>query len=218
MWSHRDMWQKMSEWMQPLRVSNLHFRCISLFKYILYFSNTAILILNPLQSAGSFCTVQHTQGHSSAAIIEQSPALVSLPISHSEPWQYPGGVGDSVALASPLSQGSSHYSLLYQLDQKSPYRMMIFLQVITVTVCTQNLMQRTRQITTFSNQRRHHKGTKFIFVTGGYRCSVHITTHTFEFNAVCFLIINPHHGRALMFKTCYHVKDFQLHELKSQRM
>lgn len=36
-------------------------------------------------------SVQHTQGHSSAAIMEQSSALVSLPISHSEPWQYPGG-------------------------------------------------------------------------------------------------------------------------------
>lgn len=54
-------------------------------KYVLYFSNSAYFILNPLQSAGNFYTVQHTQGHSSAAIMEQSPALVSLPISHSEP-------------------------------------------------------------------------------------------------------------------------------------
>lgn len=30
-------------------------------------------------------SVQHIQGHSSAAITEQFPALVSLPISHSEP-------------------------------------------------------------------------------------------------------------------------------------
>lgn len=49
------------------------------------------------------------------AITEQSAALVSLPISHSEPWQYPGGA------SAPLAQyPSTAFALLHALAALRP--------------------------------------------------------------------------------------------------
>lgn len=57
----------------------------------MHFVLAFLLLQTKLKKTQLLYSVQHTQGHSSEAITEQSPALVSLPISHSEPWQYPGG-------------------------------------------------------------------------------------------------------------------------------
>lgn len=56
----------------------------SMFAYV-YILCFVLLLLAKLNKKRLLYSVQHNQGHSSAAITERSPALVSLPITHSEP-------------------------------------------------------------------------------------------------------------------------------------